>query len=249
MGKLCEYLLRSTSGNRYQRCFTKENYLKATEGLNNNYPEKVRLALLNAMQDAQIIVQYTDSYEFRFSYWVYFFAAYQMYIDQDFYSYMVEHEKCIYMPDIIEFYSGIDPKCESMVSMITNVLMALSNEVTNNLVPALKDPYPEIKFRQNPNLDTKTKEQLEEGIRASKLPSDIKDAIMDMRDDNTQPYFQVINTVMDQYKVRNMMSLARSASRALRNGQHISWKFRCKVTPLFRSQTDPLFRFKVTPWS
>ena len=27
------------------------------------------------------------------------------------------------------------------------------------------------------------------------------------------------------------------------------WKFRCKVTPLFRSQTDPLFRFKVTPWS
>lgn len=28
-----------------------------------------------------------------------------------------------------------------------------------------------------------------------------------------------------------------------------SWKFRCKVTPFVRSQSDPPFRLKVTPWA
>ena len=29
----------------------------------------------------------------------------------------------------------------------------------------------------------------------------------------------------------------------------IYWKFRCKVTPCVPSQTDPLVRLKMTPWS
>jgi hypothetical protein len=181
------------------------------------------------MQDAQIIVPYLNFFEFRFSYWVYFFAAYQMYIDADFYNYMVEHEKCIYMPDIVEFYSGIDPKCDRLVEKIIAELVNLSNDVTTNLVPEQKDPYSLLKFRQNPELDTKTKEQLEAGIKASKLPSEVKDAMMDSRDDNARPFFQMMNNVLDQYKVRNMMSLARSASRAMRNGLHIEESNRVKL--------------------
>lgn len=221
MGKLCESLMRSSDGKSYQRYFTVEDYKKATDSLAIKYSEETRLSLFRAMQDAQIIVPYLNSFEFRFSYWVYFFSAYQMFIDSDFYNYMVDDAKCMYMPDIVEFYSGIDTKCNSMVEIITNELFSLSNDVTSNLVPVFKDPYPELKFRQNPQLETKTKEQLEEGIMASKLPSDIKDAIIEKNDDNTRPYFQMINNVLDKYKVRNMMSLTRSASRALRNGQHI----------------------------
>ena len=222
MGTLCEALLRSSNGRSYQRYFTEEQYLKYTDALNPKYNESTRKRLLRAMQDAQIIVPYLNSFEFRFSYWVYFFAAYQMYINADFYTYMVDNEKCIYMPDIVEFYTGIDPKCDSLVIKIADELLRLSDDVTTNLVPALKDPYSELKFRPNPNLENRTKEQLEEGIRSSKLPNEIKDAIMDKKDDCTKPYFQMINTVLDQYKVRNMMSLARSAARALRNGQHIT---------------------------
>jgi predicted phosphodiesterase len=221
MGKLCETLMRTTDGKSYNRYFTEEEYKKATNSLDGKYNEELRLKLLRAMLDAQIIVPYLNIYEFRFSYWVYFFAAYQMYIDPAFYSYMVETAKCIYMPDIVEFYSGIDPKCDPLVEQIAEELLSLSGDVTTNLVPVIVDPYPSLKFRQNPNLDNKTKEQLEEGIRASKLPNDVKDAFMEQRDDNTRPYFQMINNVLDRYKVRNMMSLARSAGRALRNGQHI----------------------------
>lgn len=229
MGKLCEMLMRSSDGKYYQRYFTEDDFKKSTSSLEGKYPENTRLRLLRAMQDAQIIVPYLNYYEFRFNYWVYFFAAYQMYIDATFYSYMVEQEKCIYMPDIVEFYSGIDPKCNHLVELIIKELIDLSNDVTTNLIPEQKDPYSILKFRQNPALDTKTREQLEAGIQASKLPTEVKDAMMDSRDDNTRPFFQMMNNVLDQYKVRNMMSLARSASRALRNGLHIEEYNRTKL--------------------
>ena len=229
MGKLSEMLMRSSDGTYYQRYFTEDDFKRSTSPLDGKYSENTRLRLLRAMQDAQIIVPYLNYFEFRFSYWVYFFAAYQMYIDTDFYNYMVEHEKCIYMPDIVEFYSGIDPKCDRLVEKIITELVTLSNDVTTNLVPEQKDPYSLLKFRQNPELDTKTKEQLEAGIKASKLPSEVKDAMMDSRDDNARPFFQMMNNVLDQYKVRNMMSLARSASRAMRNGLHIEESNRVKL--------------------
>lgn len=221
MGKLCEALMRSRDEKTYQRYFSEEQYLKATDGLNGKYSRELRLNLLKAMLDAQIIVPYLNLYEFRFSYWVYFFAAYQMYIDRQFYDYMTGFVKCIYMPDIIEFYTGIDPKCDDLVSKLTNELLVLSKDVVTNFALNAEDPYASMKFRQNPVLDNKTQEQLEERIKESKLPDEIKDAIMEQHDDNTRPYFQMISTVLEQYKVQNLMSLSRSASRALRNSQHI----------------------------
>ena len=149
MGKLCEMLMRSSNGTYYQRYFTEDDFKRSTSPLDGKYSENTRLRLLRAMQDAQIIVPYLNYFEFRFSYWGYFFAAYQMYIDADFYNYMVEHEKCIYMPDIVEFYSGIDPKCDRLVEKIIAELVNLSNDVTTNLVPEQKDPYSLLKFRQN----------------------------------------------------------------------------------------------------
>lgn len=229
MGRLCEELMRSTDGKHYRRYFSEEEFVKATASLEDRYPKTMRLKLLRAMQEAQIIVPYLNLYEFRFSYWVYFFAAYQMYIDKDFYDYMLVSAKCIYMPDIVEFYSGIDPKCDDLIRQIISELRLLSNDVVTNLVPVMEDPYPHLKFRQNPALETKTKEQLEEGIKASRLPDEIKDVIKEKHDDNTRPYFQMISTVLEQYKVQNLMSLTRSASRALRNGQHISEENRTKL--------------------
>lgn len=221
MGKLCEALMRSSDEKTYQRYFSEDQYLNATESLNGKYTRDMRLKLFKAMLDAQIIVPYLNLYEFRFCYWVYFFAAYQMYIDRKFYDYMMDSVKCIYMPDIIEFYTGIDPKCDDLITRMTNELLALSNDVVTTFAPNEKDPYASMKFRQNPILDNKTQEQLEERIKASKLPDELKDAIMEQHDDNTKPYFQMISTVLEQYKVQNLMSLSRSASRAMRNSLHI----------------------------
>ena len=229
MGALCEYLMRNNDGRYFQRYFSKDDYMKATVVPDSRYTEKLRETLFQAMLDAQVIVPYTSYYEFRFSYWVYFLAAYQMYSTPSFYQYMMEEQKCIFMPDIVEFYTGLDEKCEHMATTICKELAELSDKVSTRLGAPVVNPYAILKFRPNPEIEQKTKQQIEESVKSSKLPSEIKDAVMEQNDNNAQPYIQAIETVMERYEVRNMMSLCRSASRALRNSNLISPQLRLEL--------------------
>ena len=225
MGALCEYMMRKNDGKLYQQSFSEEEYYDATSQLDGRYTKELRKHLFDSMTEAQIIVSYLNNYTFRFNYWVYFFTAYQMYVSQEFYQYMVEEQKCIYMPDIVEFYTGIDEKCQDMVTLINKELVEKSQELSDKF-GAIKDPYSLLKFRPNPKLDSLTRTQVEENIKASKLPANIKDALLDAGVDNTKPYMQTIETVMSEYRVKNLMSLCRSASRALRNSELINTELR-----------------------
>ena len=60
-----------------------------------------------------------------------------------------------------------------------------------------------------------------------------------------------VNGLVNSYVVNKKLSI-RTYTKALaklRVAFLISWKFRCKVTPCVPSQTDPLVRLKMTPWS
>lgn len=225
MGALCEWLLHQNEGYIYKRYFTKDDYMRETVVADSRYTASLREKLFDSMIEAQIIVPYTNYYEFRFSYWVYFFAAYQMYASPSFYQYMMD-QKCIFMPDIIEFYTGIDDKCVDLAEVICKELVSLSKQVSSTLGPDIPNPYAVLKFRPNPEIEKKTRQQIEEGVKSSKLPSDIKDAVMEQNENNARPYIQAIETVMERYNVKNMMSLCRSASRALRNANLIPSQLR-----------------------
>lgn len=226
MGTLCERLMRQNDGRYYQRWFTEEDFKTATSELIGRYSENVMMRLFVQMKEAQIIVPYLEYYEFRFSYWVYYFTAYQMYQNKEFYDYMVDTQKCIYMPDIVEFYSGIDPKCEDIVSKISLELNKLSSLVITVLGKNPFNPYDLLKCRPNKSIEDKTQEQLEQDLNSSMMPEDIKDSVKDKEYNNMRPFNQAIETFMDEYKVKNMMTLARSASRALRNSQLIRIELR-----------------------
>lgn len=226
MGTLCENLMRKNDGRYYLRWFTEDDYKTFTSKLRDRFSENVMMRLFEQMKEAQIIVPYLNNYEFRFSYWVYYFTAYQMYNSKDFYNYMVNTQKCIYMPDIIEFYSGIDHKCEDLILLIIQELNKLSSEILHNLGINAFNPYDLLKCRPNKVLEDKTQEQIEQELNASKMPEAIKDSVKDKEYNNMRPFNQAIETVMEEYKVKNMMTLTRSASRALRNSQMISEELR-----------------------
>lgn len=210
-----------------------------------SYSKNVRLKLLHSMEEAQILTKYLNLYEFRFSYWVYYFAAYQMYSSSEFYDYMVKEQHCIFMPEIIEFYTGIDPKGYGIIDEIINNLRHYSNEVSSSLGVKIADPFKFLKSRPNPTFETKTKEQMEEDIMESCLPDEIKDAIADDKYDSAKPYFQAIDTVMDKFKVRNMMSLSRAACRAFRNSNLIDENKRIDLYDVIQSSWYSLFEVLV----
>ncbi len=226
MGSLCEHLMRQNDGRYYLRWFTEDDYKTATSVLRNRFSENVMMRLFEQMKEAQIIVPYLNYFEFRFSYWVYYFTAYQMYHSKAFYNYMVHTQKCIYMPDIVEFYSGIDHKCEDLVSLIIQKLNESCSVILQNLGINAFNPYNLLKCRPNKSLEDKTQEQIEQELNSSKMPEAIKDSVKDKEYNNMRPFNQAIETVMEEYKVKNMMTLTRSASRALRNSQMISSELR-----------------------
>jgi len=229
MGSLCEHLMRQNNGKYYLRWFTENDYKTATLSLRNRFSENVIMRLFEQMKEAQIIVPYLNYYEFRFSYWVYYFTAYQMFHSKDFYNYMIHNQKCIYMPDIVEFYSGIDHKCEDLVTLIIQELNKLCSEILQKLGISAFNPYNLLKCRPNKSLEDKTQEQIEQELNSSKMPEAIKDSVKDTEYNNMRPFNQAIETVMEEYKVKNMMALARSASRALRNSQMISSDLRSQL--------------------
>lgn len=222
MGALCEQLLRKDSNNSYTRLFSREFYTNATQNLQDRYTKTLVDKLFDSMLEAQILVESNNLYEFRFSYWQYYFTAYQMFVSDEFYAYMVDTQKCYYMPDIVEFYTGINPKCSDLINEIITQLNGIAENVNSSIGINLINPYANLKWGHNPNVESKTREQLDSDIKESRLPSEIKDAVLDSTAEIGKPYFQAIERVFDKYNVRNMMSLARSASRALRNSNLIT---------------------------
>lgn len=237
MGCLCEYLFEGESFKQY---FTETDFNKAMERLDDRYTQTQLNGLFKSMIDAQIIILHNKCYTFRFNYWVYYFAAYQMHISDEFYSIMLS-KKCIYMPEIIEYYTGINPKCKELVNSISNELISISASVNNSLGTNVGNPYVHLKWGPNKTLEEKTTEQLETDIKASRLPDEIKDAILDSQIDSVKPYIQAIDKVFDEYQVKNMMSLARAGSRALRNCNHLSEDDRKRLYRAIMQSWNSLF--------
>lgn len=81
----------------------------------------------------------------------------------------------------------------------------------------LANLYESIKWNMSDEQREKTVEQLEQSLKESALPDEIKDSVSDTTYDPSKPYFQIINDFIESHGIRNLFELTRSACRALRN--------------------------------
>jgi hypothetical protein len=177
LGYFCEYLLRNDN----KEVFSESEFLNKTkEFKDKNYSDTNSSDLLLILKNNQIIVDFYGELNFRFSYWIYYFAALRMKLDSDFASYMFEQKHSMYYPEIIEFYTGTDGARTDVVKLIIEDLSLLSKRVHDNI--GIRDdinPFADIKWKLTETQKGLTQKQLEENIRNSKLPEEIKDAIAD----------------------------------------------------------------------
>lgn len=219
LGYFCEYLLKNDKD-----CFSETEFLNVTKTFKElNYNSSNLSNLLQVLKNNQILVDSYGNLKFRFSYWIYYFAAARMKLVPDFANYMFEQKHSAYYPEIIEFYTGTDGARNDAAKIIIDDLNILSKRVHDNI--GINDdinPFSDIKWKLTETKNGLTQEQLEENIRNSKLPEEIKDAIADTNYNSIKPYNQTINNFLEEYDVKNLMELVRSASRALRNSLFIS---------------------------
>lgn len=219
LGYFCEYLLRNNKD-----VFSESDFLATTSQFKEDNYSVINLPdLLSILKNNQIVVDCCGELKFRFSYWIYYFAAMRMRLDTEFAEYMFKQKHSAYYPEIIEFYTGIDGARVDAVKLIIDDLKLLSDKVHGKI--GINDdinPFSDIKWKLTESKKGLTQKQLEDNIRKSKLPEDIKDAIADSNYDSVKPYNQTITNFLEEYDVKNLMELTRSASRALRNSLYIT---------------------------
>lgn len=218
VGYYCELLLRKN-----QETFTESDFLSKTKHFCDKHHNTTNVNdLLQILKNNQIIVNFNGSLRFRFSYWIYYFAALRMKDSEDFKSYMLEAKHSLYYPEIIEFYTGIDGRAEDILTMLITDLDALSSKVYLKLnVSGDINPYTDIKWSLNETVKGMTQEQLEQNIQQSGVPVEIKDIVADKNYDSKKPYLQTIHNYFEEYDVKNLMDLIKSSSRALRNSEFV----------------------------
>lgn len=178
--------------------------------------------LLQVLRDSQIIISkggvYANILQFRFANWLCYFAAQQMKTDEEFFKYMIEQQKALYHPEIIEYYTGIDKKCDDLAKMINDELVAATEKAKTAIgAPIDFNIYSALKWKLSEATCNKSDEELAKSLQETKLPDSYKDAMADENYDAIRPYVQDIGEVLDKYYVRNLMDIVKSAGRCLRN--------------------------------
>lgn len=219
LGKFCKDLVISASGS----FDVKEFSIKLNEICKENLISLDVERLIQILVDNCIIVKYGDFFEFRHTFWIFYFAAEYMFHDESFKEYILQNKKYVNFPEIIEYYAGIDGKREDAINVLLSDLKDLIIKVDENI--GIKGSFnPLSKFLWNPSegFINDVRQEIAEKVESSNLPSEIKDENADKRYDSGAPYNQQINKFLEDYAVRSLLQSIKAISRATRNSTFIN---------------------------
>lgn len=223
MGFFCQYLI-----SQERVFFTEDEFVYVCKPfVEREYNSTNLNDLLRVLLNNQILEPISGKLQFRMICWLSYFAANRMVIDSDFAEEMLNKKNAIYNSDLIDFFTGISGNNTIAVEKIIESLSQLTKQIYEHLgIDEKFNPFSNIKWKLNESIQGVTKKQLEEKIRSSRMPDDIKDAVADSSFDSVRPYTQQIYTFLDESEARNLMQLLTSASRALRNSEFVPSLFK-----------------------
>jgi hypothetical protein len=144
-----------------------------------------------------------------------------MHQDDTFATYMLSEQRYASLPELIEFYTGIDRRRDDAILVLTQDLTASRLQVEVKCgFPKDMDPYRFAQWTPSELTVIKMKSEIEEGIKGSNLPIEIKDKFADQNYDSARPYDQSVSILTHQ-SVICLMQTIRAASKALRKSDYV----------------------------
>lgn len=218
LGYFCEDLLKSNIF-----VFSRTHFLSTAEKCcRDRFIDLEVQVVFDVLSMNNIIIPRDGRFEFRFSFWVYYFAALRMHHDNTFARFILDEFRYSSMPELIEFYTGIDRQRNDALKVLTADLEQLRLQVEEKCgLPKNMDPYRLAQWTPSPAALEQMKTEIEEGVRDSNLPAEIKDRFADQGYDPKRAYKQTISTFAEQ-SVTCLMQTLRAASKALRNSDYVA---------------------------
>lgn len=217
LGRFCEKMIRTNTFLFSREDFLKEITTYCTEKLIELEIDMV----FDVLHSNNIIVNRGINYGFRFTYWIYYFAAHRMYQNQDFASYILKEQRYAIFPQIIEFYTGIDRRRDDALRILMKDIKFTCDIVEEKVgLPDNMNPYRLAEWKSTEEAIEQMKKDIGDNVLNSNLPDSVKDQYADREYDRINPYDQDIHSIFKEYSLLILSQTIKAASRALRNSDY-----------------------------
>ena len=219
LGCFCEKMFRT---NNYS--FSREDFLSELKQICAEKLIDLEVdVVFDVLYSNNIIVKRLTQYNFRYTYWIYYFAAKRMHQDQNFANYIFEEKRYVSFPEIIEFYTGIDRSREDALKLILKDIQELLDLVVNKVgLPDTMNPYKLAQWLPTHESIIEMQKEIGENVLNSKLPVSVKDQYADRDYDQMRPHDQSIHAILYDYSCLALIHTVQAASRALRNSDYVN---------------------------
>lgn len=219
LGRFCEMMIKEC--NYY---FTRELFIRELRGFCSEKLIDLEIdSVFDILYKNNIIVSRNSEFTFRFTYWIFYFAAQRMHSDESFSKYIFENQIYISFPELIEFYTGIDRNREDALKILIGDIKKACDIVEEKVgLPENMNPFDSIKWKPSDDSIKEIKNEIGEDVNQSKLPIEVKDKYADRNYDQTKPYNQTVHTVLHEYSLLVLMQKIRASSVALRNSDYVA---------------------------
>lgn len=209
--------------------------------------------LFDVLYYNNVIKEFEGKYCFRHSFWVYYFAAMEMYRpDSELKEYIFKAHNYIHYPEVLEFYSGKDRQRQDAAEYMLDDIEKATQSVHDKV--GWKDDlnlFSLLKCQQTEEQKEQIFKLLDDNVKQSSLPTEIKDSYADSNYNVAKPFDQSVRKFMHEYSVNYLMECIRIASMVYRNCDYVqietknkllaaifaSWKV---VTQIFFALSWPL---------
>ena len=218
LGYFCEWLVRTE-----RTTFSKtEFYKKAFEYCKSQLFDLDVEVLFAFLAIKNILVRKGADFGFRFSYWLYYFAAHRMHHNEEFASFILSDGRYAAYPELVEFYAGIDRRRHDAVECLTTDLARMNSDfLTRTQIAPDLNPFGHAKWAPDQAALEQLSEEVRDSMTASTLPAAVKDAVADKQYDRARPYYQELRKFIDTASLLQLMQGIRGAARVLRNSDHV----------------------------
>lgn len=219
LGYVCEWLIRSE-----KTSFTKsEFYDKVHEYCVARILDLDCEVLFAFLVTENIFIRRGLQFGFRFSYWLYFFAAHRMHHDSVFAEYIFADHRYSAIPEIIEFYTGIDRRRSDAVEHLAMDLKKMNSDFLKRTgIEEDFNPFQHALWTPSTESLEEMKRLVDASVAESTLPTAVKDTIADKSYDRARPYNQEMATFIYKSSLIQMVQAMKGSARALRNSDHVS---------------------------
>jgi len=219
LGNLCELLIREGT-----YAFTRDKFLLETQRFcKERLIDLETHVVFDVLFANNILIKRGGFFSFKFSYWIFYFAAHRMHHDQGFANYIFENMRYAQHPELIEFYTGIDRMRDDALRILIRDIKACSESIKNKCgLPDGLNPYEFATWKPSSEAEMHMHQVIANGVLESTLPAAIKDQFADRTYDPTRPYDQSITKILTEHSFTCMMQTMKAGARALRNSDYVS---------------------------